>query len=241
VRVIVMPSNSCGPWHVPARETGRLGHLFSPGGQRGPYIHFPYALDNGAFACWTKKTNTWHEDKWRVMEPKWRKLIAWANFEDQRPLWAIVPDVPGHSAETLQRWRAYAPFVVQCGIPLALAVQDGMTRADVLALDPKPSVICVGGTDDWKWQTVEDWATWFDRVHVLRCNAPGKLDYLMELGVKSTDGTGWNMGDLKQTSGLLNWAYRNKRPVPDMPAIPLYMFSRSAQRDKQTHLKFEAA
>lgn len=54
--MIVMPANSSGWfWHSLARETGRLGHLYSPGGQRGPWPWFPYALDNGAYACWTVK------------------------------------------------------------------------------------------------------------------------------------------------------------------------------------------
>ena len=46
--MIVMPANSSGWfWHSLARETGRLGHLYSPGGQMGPWPWFPYALDKG--------------------------------------------------------------------------------------------------------------------------------------------------------------------------------------------------
>ena len=35
--MLVMPANSTGWfWHCLGRETGRIGHLFSPGAQRGP-------------------------------------------------------------------------------------------------------------------------------------------------------------------------------------------------------------
>lgn len=238
--MIVMPANSTGPWHVPARETGRLGHLYSPGDQRGPYPHFPYALDNGAFSCWTRKTNKWDEDKWQFKEPAWRKLLNWAYCEDQKPLWALVPDVPGHAAETIARWAIYAPLVAEKGFVLAVAVQDGMTPKDVRKLSPNPKVVFIGGSDEYKWGSVEMWCQEAEHVHVGRNNRPLQLDYLMGLGVKSSDGTGWNRGDPKQTRGLIEWLYRNKRPLPNIPEVPHYLFSRS-QRDKQTELKFLVA
>ena len=44
--MIVMPANATGWfWHCLARETGRIGHLYSPGAQRGPWPWFPFALD----------------------------------------------------------------------------------------------------------------------------------------------------------------------------------------------------
>jgi len=53
------------------------------------------------------------------------------------------------------------------------------------------------------------WARAFDRVHLLRCNMPDKLDYLMQLGVESCDGTGWNRGSRNQTLGLEQWCKRH--------------------------------
>jgi hypothetical protein len=211
------------------------GHLYSPGDQRGPYVHFPYALDNGAYSCWTKRTNTFHDDKWALKEPQWRKLVAWAHAEEQKPLWGIVPDVPGNGARTVERWATHSGWLVQCGIPLAVAVQDGMTVEMVLALSPAPEVICVGGTDEFKWGTLDMWLAAFPRVHVLRCNAPTKFDEMAAKGVESTDGTGMNRGDPKQTRGVIEWLYRNRRSNPGYPAVPDYLFCRS-QRDKQTLL-----
>jgi len=133
-------------------------------------------------------------------------LLFWSQAAPIKPRWAIVPDRPGRAEETFERWSRYAGIVAASTIPLALAVQDGMTPEQVRLLVPQPTVICIGGTTQWKWTTVEMWARDFPRVHLLRCNSPTKLHYLESLGVESTDGTGWNRGDRKQTQGLEDWA-----------------------------------
>lgn len=232
--LIVMPSNATG-WlfHSMARETGRIGHLHSPGAQRGPYPWFPYALDNGAFSCWTPSTNTFDHDKWRVVEKAWERLLLWAQVAPVRPRWAIVPDVPGNAAATIERWSRYAPRVVDAGLTLAVAVQDGMCIDDVWDLRPEPEVVCVGGTTRWKWESAWLWCHDFDRVHVLRCNSPRMLPYLERIGAESTDGTGWNRGDRETTRGLEEWA----RGSPlEVNTSPLWPYTCRKERDDQDSL-----
>ncbi len=220
--MLVMPANSTG-WffHCLARETGRLGHLYSPGGHRVPVPWFPYALDNGAFSCWDMTTNSFNHDKWDGVEgkdgmmSKWQKLLTWAQFQDQKAMWAIVPDVIGDGNATLARWEEYAPIVKESQIPLAIAVQDGMTVQCVRRLEIQPEVIAIGGTTEWKWGTVEKWVKAFPRVHVLRCNMPTKLQELEAMGVESCDGTGWNRGDRNKTLGLEKWARQRAIPSTD--------------------------
>ena len=211
--MIVMPANSTGWfWHCLARETGKIGHLFSPGTQRGPWPWLPYACDNGAYSCWDIATNEFDFDKWAAVEPKWRQLIYWVASAVQRPRWAIVPDVVGDMEATFESWDRHYRTVVDAEIVPALAVQDGMVPADVRALDNIPSVICVGGSTEWKWATVATWAKEFPRVHLLRCNSPNKLEYLESLGIESCDGTGWNRGSRKQTEGLEQFVRKNPEP-----------------------------
>lgn len=215
--MIVMPANASGWfWHSLARETGRLGHLFSPRGQRGPWPWLPYALDNGAFSCWNPTANTFDHEKWAANEQAWREMLFWSQAAPMRARWAIVPDIPGNSAATLERWPKYAAEIQAAGIPLAIAVQDGMTPDDVRQLETQPEVICVGGSTDWKWESVEMWCREFSRVHLLRCNAPGKLAWLDELGCESCDGTGWNRGDRKQTAGLEEWCRTKAEPTSEL-------------------------
>lgn len=224
--MIVMPSNGSGWfWHTLARETGRLGHLYSPGGQAGPWPWFPYAIDNGAFACWKPKTNTFDHAKWAVVERAWQRLLVWTQVAPIKPRWAVVPDVPGNAALTFERWALFAPTVTF--VPLALAVQDGMTVAQVKALDPAPAVIAIGGGTEWKWATVAEWAAAFPRVHVLRCNVPARLYELEALGVESCDGTGWNRGDRDQTRGVEEWARSKASPI----VTPLWPYVCRAPRE----------
>lgn len=231
--MLVMPACSTGWfWHCLARETGRIGHLYSPGSQRGPWPWFPYALDNGAFSCWDMHSNTFDNEKWANVEIQWKKLLLWCQFANLKPRWAIVPDVPGNSHATIERWSEFSHVVAQSEIPLAVAVQDGMTADDVRQLYPKPDVIAVGGTTEWKWDTVRMWCSEFPRVHLLRCNSPEKLAFLESIGCESTDGTGWNRGDRKQTKGLEDWA--RKDPAPNTPMLYPYV----CKEPKQDQLTF---
>ena len=215
--MIVMPANSTGWfWHCLARETGRIGHLYSPGANIAkPFPWFPYALDNGAFTCWDMQTNTFDEAKWAQVLPKWHKLLQWASSAIERPRWAIVPDVPGNSRATLAKWAIGSSVIQQYGFPLAIAVQNGMTVHDVQALNPQPEVIAVGGDDVFKWGSVQMWRSHFPRVHVLRCNSPDKLYWLESIGVESCDGTGWCRGNRRQTAGVEIWARSKALPRCD--------------------------
>lgn len=225
--MIVMPANSSGWfWHTLAHETGKLGHLYSPGAQRGPWPWFPYAMDNGCFALWNPADNSFDEEGWKSRgEMAWRKLIFWAQVmegsKSNSPLWAITPDRPGKRDETLSKWGIYAGQIVSAGYLPAVAVQDGFTAEDVKSLDPQPAVVCVGGSTDWKWETAQYWASNFKRVHLLRCNAPSRLEELEKMGFESCDGSGWSRGDRTQTKGLEEWArgWQHKTEHPLWPHV----------------------
>lgn len=231
--MIVMPANSTGWfWHCLARETGRIGHLYSPDAQRGPWPWFSYALDNGAFSCWDMRSNTFDDEKWAQTEVAWKKLVYWARNATIQPRWAIAPDVPGDATRTIQRYTRYAGYLVSQGIKPAVAVQDNMTVSDVKRLIPEPVVICVGGTTEFKWNTVELWKGAFERVHVLRCNSPEKLYYLEGIGVESCDGTGWNRGDQNQTYGVEQWA-RSKPGKPNFNDLWSYCCKQRKKNAKE--------
>lgn len=229
--MIVMPANATGwLWHSMARETGRIGHLYSPGAERGPWPWFPYALDNGAFALWDQVANAFDEARWIEHGlPAWRRLLFWASSATQRPLWGIAPDTPGNWSATKIKWKNYASELIESGINVALAVQDGARVEEVRALHPVPDVICVGGSTDWKWETAEMWLQNFPRVHLLRCNSPQKLQWLQDRGCESCDGTGWNRGNRMQTQGIEEWARKNAKPT----SIHLHPYACRGQRKSE--------
>jgi len=96
--------------------------------------------------------------------------------------------------------------------------KTALTVEHVKAINP--DVVCVGGSTEWKWTTVEQWAKNFKRVHLLRCNAPLKLPYLESLGIESCDGTGWNRGDKTQTKGLEEFVRRQHATPTTQPLHP---------------------
>ena len=197
--MIVMPANSNKliVGYLAGKYPGRLGHLYSPGGFRGPYPFLPFGIDNGRFPCWQTQ-RVWDEGSFiglldRVMDT------------GSRPLWIVVPDVVADRDATLREWDKWAPRLKDYGWPLAMAVQDGMTPDDVPA---EAKVIFVGGSTEWKKTTLHDWTDEFDNVHVGRVNSPKWLWECDRAGVMSCDGTGWFRGDKVQLAGLLFYLER---------------------------------
>jgi hypothetical protein len=179
----VMVSNQSGivVGHMAATHPGRLGHLFSPGGERGPWSFMPYALDNGAYGAFLKGT-PWNE-------AAWLGLLRWASRTDQAPIWCAVPDVVGDREATLALWPIYAPTVCAFGWRPALVLQDGMTFDDV---PDEECMLFIGGSTEWKDRAIRPWAARYPgRVHVGRVNHWKRLIHCHVAGVTSVDGTGW--------------------------------------------------
>lgn len=180
---MVMPANCGGSdiGYLAGRYPGSIGHIYSPGGQRGPFAYLPYALDNGAFVAWSKK------EPWD--EASWRRLLIWAAMSGQAPLWALVPDVVADRAGTLAAWQRYADVVRGFGFRPAFAAQDGMTFADV---PDDRCALFLGGGDEWKDAAIGPWCERFPgRVHVGRVNRWDRLVRSWRAGAVSVDGSGW--------------------------------------------------
>lgn len=200
-----MPSNHSSSLihYLAGKYPAKLGWLVGPRGRLKCKLRhwMPYALDNDAFSAWTNKT------PWSVVE--WIALLEWAKASGLKPLWTLVPDVVADRDATLERWKQFAPIAASYGWPLAFAVQDGMTVHDV----PKDAdVVFVGGTNEFKWGTVQMWAWYFPRVHVGRVNSISRLWQCEDLGVESVDGTGWfrDPSDKTKLPAMIRWLERSR-------------------------------
>lgn len=195
--MILMPSNwSAGHLHYLAgKYPSLLGHLYSPAGQRGPYPWLPYALDNGAYAAWSRN---------RPFDMSaWLRLLDWAKQSGQAPRWVLIPDAVGDKDLTLYQWSQLADQTRrQYGWPLAFAAQDGMTPGEIPA---DADVVFIGGSTDWKRQAIHPFSRAFSRVHVGRVNTYRWLRVCTDAGAESCDGTGWGRGDQQQLAGLIQW------------------------------------
>lgn len=194
--MIVMPSNNtCWLVHYWAGKYGHLGHLYGPSRVERPAPHLPYALDNGAYGAFTNGI-PWDASRFIAHVERYA-------FSQLRPNWLVVPDVVADAKLTLEQWDKWAPRLKEIyHIPLAVAVQDGMTSNDVARLRPLPDLVFVGGTTAWKWETYSLWSSDFERVHVGRVNTFVNLMKCYEAGVESCDGTGWFRGKAAQIAEL---------------------------------------
>jgi hypothetical protein len=188
--VMVMPANnSSSEVHYWAGVyAGLIGHLYSPSDTRR-YAWLPFALDNGAFPAFTHG-RPFDDEAFCAHLHRYAPL---------GPRWVVVPDVVGSRDDTLRSWDRWYPECAASGVPLAMAVQDGMTEADVPS---EAAVIFIGGTTAWKRRTMAQWCAQFSRVHVGRINTNKWLWRCVEIGAESCDGTGWFRGDAEQLDGL---------------------------------------
>lgn len=180
---MVMVANRTGVevGYMAGRYPGTLGHLYSPGSERGPFPFLPYALDNGAYIAFN------HGTEWS--EGEWRHMLRWSALSGQCPLWALVPDVVANREATLEKWERYASEIRAFGFRPALAIQDGMAFSDIPSDD---CVLFLGGSTEWKEDAIGPWCEKFPgRVHVGRVNTWRRLWKCYQAGAVSVDGTGW--------------------------------------------------
>ena len=218
--MVMVTNNSSGRVHYLAGryESARLlGHLYSPDGWRRPYPWLPYALDNGAYGAWVNGRP--------FDEAAFMGLCDRAAASEQPPLWVVVPDAVGDRDTTLRQWDSWAPRLTRAyGWTLALAVQDGMTAADVPA---EAGVVFVGGTTQWKRRTIHEWCAG-RRAHVGRINTERWLWYCWRAGAESCDGTGWFRGCVAQLAGLENYLARaadGRGPDPRIESRDLFGYA----------------
>lgn len=204
-RMLVMPSNNVGfeAGRLFERYPDRLAHLHSPSAKKEPKPGVPWALDNGIFGAWDSGTE-WSE------EPFYKYLETFAAW---RPLWAVVPDSVGNREETLERWKQHRDAVAAFGVPLAFAVQDGMSVEDV---PEGVDVVFVGGSTSWKWRSLRMWTENFPRVHVGRVNSYEALWQCDTAGAESCDGTGWFRDPSRKdkVQALVSYLEESKGPHP---------------------------
>jgi hypothetical protein len=177
---MIMPSNNtCGIIHYCAGAyPGSVGLLISPAGWRKPPWYMPYALDNGAFTGFDEKAFTVLLNRARLLKAK--------------PLWVAVPDVVADAEATLRLWHEWwqrVPF------KRAFVAQDGHEAVDV----PKQAdAVFVGGSTDWKLSCAHKFKGASPWLHIGRVNTASRLQWAVDIGADSVDGTGWFQSSRQQ-------------------------------------------
>ena len=140
----------------------------------------PYALDNGAWGCFTRGVE-FEADR-----------FAWALERIGREAdWVVMPDSVGDKVATLKmatKWRQ-----TLAGYRYLFCVQDGMSAAEVRAAAKGAAGLFVGGSTEWKLQTMHKWAALARSqgmiCHVGRVNSAKRIRRCHAAGVDSVDGS----------------------------------------------------
>lgn len=144
---------------------------------------FPYALDNGAWTDFQRGRDFDNE--------KFRRLVdEFGSHAD----WIIAPDIVAGGVRSLRLSMLWLPhLLLRCRLVL-IAVQDGMTPADLAAIVmPKRIGIFLGGSTDWKVANMRCWGEFCAEhgvyYHVGRVNSVKRIALACFAGADSIDGT----------------------------------------------------
>ncbi len=139
---------------------------------------FRYALDNGAWTAFQRRESFDVAAFDRAVE-----LLG--NDAD----FVVIPDKVGDADSTRRMAGEWIPRLA--GMRLYLAVQDGMTAADLDRSDV--AGVFVGGSTEWKLRTAGYWRAETRRrgmlLHVARVNTERRIEFCRSIGATSVDGS----------------------------------------------------
>jgi hypothetical protein len=154
--------------------------LLSPGKPRD--ARFAYALDNGAFGAW-QRGEPFDVDAFD------RHVSAFGD----RAEFIVAPDIVAAGLDSLRLTAEWLPRLAGVGRRRLVAVQDGMTAADVRPYLSPTVGIFVGGSTAWKLATMRLWGVLAREcrtyLHVGRVNTIRRIRYCADAGADSFDGT----------------------------------------------------
>lgn len=151
---------------------------------RGVLRHegFRYALDNGA---WTA-----HQQGEPFDGNAFRRAC---DLLGSGADWIVVPDVVGDAAASLALTELWLPFVERWGVRMLIAVQDGMTPADIAPWVAGGCGVFLGGSTKWKLSSAIRWGDWCAEqgayYHIARVNTAIRIRLCQEARADSFDGS----------------------------------------------------
>jgi len=140
-----------------------------------------YALDNGAWGCYQRGEPF---DAEAFVE-----LMSWLGPGAD---WIVVPDIVEGGHRSLDFSLLWLDRVRSVG-PALLAVQDGISPADVRTIVGPGLGLFLGGSTEWKLETMGAWGRLAKErgayFHVARVNTVRRITLCQDAGAHSFDGT----------------------------------------------------
>ena len=124
-------------------------------------------------------------------DSKWAAWLDRMSPHASRCLFAVIPDVVGDAAATLERFGRLSGVAEALGYPVALAAQNGLEHMTVPW--DQFGVLFLGGDTQWKLglaaaALAREAIARGKRVHAGRVNGGGRFAYMCALGCSTADG-----------------------------------------------------
>lgn len=156
-----------------------------------PHLDCPWIFDNGAFADWKNGQPFDRATFGRCLD----KILTLQPCG--RPQWSVVPDKVADPISLVYSisWRKDLPDDLRW----FLAIQDGMTEVGVenALAGARFDGLFIGGSSAWKNANAVRWVDFGHArklpVHLARINGWKRLQWAVNIGADSVDGTGWTM------------------------------------------------
>lgn len=175
------------------------GRVVDISGHVHPLPGLPYVFDNGAWACHQAGVEWEPGPLLRLAERLGLEYPGGYWREGLGRGWLALPDIVGGGQASLDRSLAFLEehrggFLSDQVAHWLLVVQDGMTVDQIRPVIERHHLgVFVGGSTEWKWRTVHDWAELaMDTgryIHVGRVNTLRRTTLCRDLGVCSADGS----------------------------------------------------
>lgn len=142
---------------------------------------FPFGLDNGAWSAFQKGRG--------IDLAKFERAVErFGGAAD----WVVAPDIVAGGLASLALTAEWLPKLRHLRRVL-VAVQDGMTPADVAPFVSHRVGIFLGGSTGWKLANMQRWGDWCASLglyyHVARVNTAQRVRLAHQAGAQSIDGT----------------------------------------------------
>lgn len=169
---------------------------------------FPYALDNGAWSA-SQTGLPWNEEA----------FVRLCSTLGDNADWVVAPDIVAGGLASLRLSEAWLPRLASVARRRLVAVQDGMTTADVCPLLGPEVGIFVGGSTEWKLGTMRSWGMLARErgayLHIGRVNTARRIRLCQDAGADSFDGT--SVSRYATTLELLDSTLRQQRMFRGLP------------------------
>lgn len=153
--------------------------------ETGDRRQFRIVGDNGAWSD--------HQNGTEFDGETFERFLEWIVSQPIVPEWIVLPDIVAGGLASLElslRWSNRCLSV--CPLVL-IAVQDGMTAADISPFVGPSVGVFLGGSTEWKISTMAAWGTFCRPLgiyyHVARVNSVKRMAMAVAAGADSIDGT----------------------------------------------------